>query len=289
VEESPTFPSGVQAGTLRRSGRYVDFGPIGQLDRDALALGDDMWYPTSCGRHEFPFSIPAYDTGFDSSAERGSIPSCRLPACKRLARAVPLAGQRTATRGGLTRVEWTAFIERTRPRRDTNMIARPPVPAEPVVYCVRRRFTLGNLLAFTFVFAALFGLLRFTNAWSPLYVISGIFFFAVAAAQMFVPKAPRMASMAIGATAGLVFAITMLAVDPMRTQLFFIIIVLSVSAVFLLLGALAGYVAGGVLAGVFLVGDAVDRLFAPREHSSKAAPREADPEAEPADPKSLEN
>ena len=124
---------------------------------------------------------------------------------------------------------------------------------------VPRRFSLGRLMMITAFFAVLFGLLSWLDAPAVVFVVVGVFVTVVGLAQaiLFSGKSPRKASVVAGSAVGAVVA-TMWC-------LFLVFVVpgglgvggfLSLFPAFIAfcagVGAVLGYLAGCLIAGVFL-------------------------------------
>jgi hypothetical protein len=117
---------------------------------------------------------------------------------------------------------------------------------------VPRQFGIGMLLAITTMYAVLFAILRAYNARPSDYIVAGLFFMAIGLAQMFLFKAqgPRRASVIAGAC-------ILAAWSAINYFLGYADLLGPVEVTILgaILGALEGYVAGVIIAGIFLLAD----------------------------------
>lgn len=159
---------------------------------------------------------------------------------------------------------WAELIESNESRK----------PSEP--FGVPRRFGIGTILIVTAAYGVLLAILRLAR-WDPAAIFWALgFISAVGLGQMllFNAKRPREASIVTGAIA-LPPAIlgTLLTYDtrPNNPMESFCGLVCAVP-----FGAVAGYLAGGVVAGVFLIMDAVERglgqAFPPSDDRARADP-----------------
>lgn len=118
-------------------------------------------------------------------------------------------------------------------------------------YSVPRRFGLGSMLAFTTLFAMLFGLLRYHDAPVSLYLFFGVLGAAVCGAQMWSKEVPRLVSIVAGAICLPAFAIVGGWFDSAMDFV--------MAPCLAIPGAIFGYLAGTLSAGVFLVADLAER------------------------------
>ena len=153
-------------------------------------------------------------------------------------------------------------------------------------YGVPRRFGIGTILVVTAAFAMLFALLMSLGA-SPTVVafFSGlVFVVGVGQLWLFGGKNPRAASAWVGVVGLPTFSILRLSYSyvanwespPQIMALLLLIVSLP-------MGALMGYLAGGMVAGVFLIMDAVEKtFFSPvgKFIDEETAPKAVDPLAE---------
>ena len=120
------------------------------------------------------------------------------------------------------------------------------------VYSVPRRFDIATMLTVTVAFAVLFGVMRLLGS-SPfvfLFVAGMITCVGAAQAVLFQGKSPRAASIVAGAVyAAVVTVISVVA----RGDIILVVGAFCAS----LSGAIGGYFAGILVAGVFLVSDYV--------------------------------
>ncbi len=126
---------------------------------------------------------------------------------------------------------------------------------------VPRRFSLGRLMLITAFFAVLFGLLSWLDAHPILFVAVGVFVVLVGLAQVFLfsGKKPRKASVVAGSAVGALIVVVGFLVDlftggvPFGDILFGMFFALPVmTGISALLGGVLGYMAGCLIAGVFL-------------------------------------
>jgi RimJ/RimL family protein N-acetyltransferase len=150
------------------------------------------------------------------------------------------------------------------------MSANEPVPASetgdgpwPLAYPrieparVPRRFGIGVLMILVTMFAVLFAMLNVMRVDPRVFAIIGVLFVGVVAAQvlLFEGRSPRKASAAVGAVLFPIEVLVVLIIEQLRTgdpdrsplALGLFGLVCTVPA-----GALFGYLAGGLTAGVFL-------------------------------------
>ncbi len=154
---------------------------------------------------------------------------------------------------------------------------RPPLPQpirSPEPARVPRRFGVGTLLLFTTMYALLFGLTQAAGV-PPLVPISfAVFFTLVGLGQMllFRGKKPRLASFVVGGAISCLFALGNglmwlfhgAPLDVCSALGMFFILLLA-----FLEGGLLGYVAGCLLAGVFLLLKPFEKR---REQADEAGP-----------------
>jgi len=145
---------------------------------------------------------------------------------------------------------------------DSPFAPRPPAK----VYSVPRRYDLATLMAVTFAYSLLFGAMRWWEA-SPAAIGSvGLFVTLVGLAQalLFRGKSPRLASVVAGPLAFFVCGIATLLMSPYpRTHevIYWTDAVLVLAVGSLCPGAVFGYLAGTLVAGVFLVADLFRKLL----------------------------
>jgi hypothetical protein len=131
---------------------------------------------------------------------------------------------------------------------------------------VTRRFSVGTLMILTAVYAVLFSGLKMLGAGLP--VFAGIFVFVsgVAVAQMFVDhgRSPRTASLLTGYFMGFVSGIIILALAALlpasENSGFGVNGSMFAGALLCVCGGPLGYVAGALIAGVFLVREREERV-----------------------------
>lgn len=134
---------------------------------------------------------------------------------------------------------------------------------------VPSRFGVGTLLVVTAAYGALLAVLRVVGYNRPAIVWLVVFVSLVGTGQMllFGSRRPREASLLTGAAGLPIVALLVVTIHNGGFRLNELTCLLC-SAV--IVGAPAGYLAGGLVAGVFLIMDSVQRLltrlFAAREH-----------------------
>lgn len=124
------------------------------------------------------------------------------------------------------------------------------------VYTVPRRWSVSTLLVATTLYALLCAGLRLVRAPAQILLVVSAFLVFVAIAQLILPQAPRLAS----AFAGVLFfcigswvsAIRHAPAAAMSADAF---MVLAFS------GAILGYLAGSILAGIFLLADSLQAFW----------------------------
>lgn len=119
------------------------------------------------------------------------------------------------------------------------------------------RFGMGLMLVALGVVSVGFSVLRWLEAPTSLVFFFTLLFTLVASAQMLFPKSPRKASVIVGAVFCPVWALGSLLVLMMFTRHESALEVWLVHALMLIcslpLGGLVGYLAGGLVAGIFLL------------------------------------
>lgn len=129
---------------------------------------------------------------------------------------------------------------------------------------VPRRFSVGTLMILIAMFGVLFAVLKMLGTHPIVFAGVAIFFGGVGAAQMFLFKShdPRKASLVAGFVLGPVVGIGMIVIAnliannygvPYNPQQMNLAGVMCCGVGFLLLGAPFGYIAGCLVAGIFLV------------------------------------
>jgi hypothetical protein len=128
------------------------------------------------------------------------------------------------------------------------------------IYSAPRCFDLATVFVVTFAYSIFFAFLSVTGANPMVSVMLGGFITLIGVGQalLFGGKKPRAASIVTGATIMVVASIAWQIYDNrMRSDEFFVILLLSQT----ISGAISGYLAGVLVGGVFLVADAVRRMF----------------------------
>ena len=136
----------------------------------------------------------------------------------------------------------------------------------PSVYSAPRRYDLATMFVVSVAYAVLFAVMRLLQAGPLVFVTTGLFFTAIAAAQalLFTGNAPRLASCIAGS---LYFvgsnAAFMLLNSVNQSQQFRLVssIIAAVGGLICVAvsGAICGYVGGALVGGVFLVADQLRR------------------------------
>jgi hypothetical protein len=128
-------------------------------------------------------------------------------------------------------------------------------PSQPGVG-VPRRFSIGTMMIFTAMFAVLFSVLKTLDVSPVVFVFISVFFAGVAACQaiLFKGKNPRTASI-VGGSVLFYLMMVVIYFSSFTSRTFPKNEFISLSRTFLLLlaGAWAGYIAGILIAAVFLV------------------------------------
>ena len=155
--------------------------------------------------------------------------------------------------------EWpTSEFRRPRysnPFRSISLSSSQAVTRTPhTAYSVPQRFGLGAIMAFTTIFAVLLGILRMYDAPVGFYVFFGVMGCTVCGAQMINNSVPRLVSVLVGAACLPLTAISYAVIGEMRvTEAVVMAPCLAVP------GAVVGYLIGTIAAGVFLLGDLLEK------------------------------
>jgi len=140
---------------------------------------------------------------------------------------------------------------------------------------IPRRFGTVRVLGLITLFAILFGLFSWLDFHPVAFVIFTLFIGLVGLGQviLFGGREPRRASVVVGAAAGVCIALWAAMHEPIHLREATIVLVVLVA-----FGALFGYLAGGLLAAVFLIrGRDLDE----DEEHSRAAEAEVDASGDP--------
>ncbi len=140
--------------------------------------------------------------------------------------------------------------------------AKPPLNSPPKQAGVPRRFGIGSSMVVTAAFALLFMLLKLAEAPFFAYVVyTGIIVIVgISQAVLFGGQNPRMASVVTGASIGLLAAIFIPALES-SPRLHNSFLSFPFAAIFGAIGgAIYGYIAGLLIAGVFLLMDMADKF-----------------------------
>jgi len=144
---------------------------------------------------------------------------------------------------------------------DNPFAPRPPAK----VYSVPRRYDLATLMAVTLAYALLFGAMRLLQAPPALIGFVSLFITLVGLGQalLFRGRRPRAASIVVGVLsleAWLAWLLIQAYAEtrPPGEVIFFFAFM---AIFFVFLGTLLGYIAGTVIAGVFLVADLIRQLL----------------------------
>jgi hypothetical protein len=156
-----------------------------------------------------------------------------------------------------------------------------PAPAiatsEP--YSVKRRFSLGTVLALLTAYAALFGIMTAVGA-GPLQVfVVGLFIAVVGASQalLFGGKRPRLASVVAGTLTFILLALVEVIDRHLRNRAWRPLEVRDMEAAIsagLILGPIAGYLSGVLVAGVLLITDGAHKWWKTQAASANAGRRD---------------
>lgn len=140
---------------------------------------------------------------------------------------------------------------------ETSLLLNVSTPSLTKTYAVPRRFGMGALLAFITLGAVVLGILprRQTATW--VYLFLGVLGVAVCIGQMYFTRAPRLVSIVAGAIFLPLLGLrsTLSFIDLGVSRIDFTILLGFVMAIS---GGIAGYIAGAVAAGVFLLGDQIE-------------------------------
>jgi hypothetical protein len=155
---------------------------------------------------------------------------------------------------------------------------RPPTINLPKAAGVTRRFSVGTMMILMTFFAVLFSVLTLIGAPPPVFAGVGIYFAGVGAGQMFLFRGrdARRSSFVAGAVAGLVAGVVMILLaftipdQKGRDELIGISILFGIG--FCVFGCPLGYLAGGLIAAIFLF----------REREERAAEEDEEDERETA-------
>ncbi len=145
-------------------------------------------------------------------------------------------------------------------------------------YAVPRQFGLSAVLAFTTIFAFVFGVLNYMHAEAIVYLFVATEIAAICLVQIVFPSAPRRASALTGAMLLPFWTAIWYANHLSRVPLFWLLVVGGNLAVF---GALLGYLIGGLAAGFFLAMDLIEPyLPGSRGHSARPLATKSDQKSE---------
>lgn len=138
-------------------------------------------------------------------------------------------------------------------------------------YAVPRRFGIGAILAFTTLFALVLGVVKRFDSPLWIYWYLGVLGAAVCVAQMFATRAPRVISVVAGAACLPLFLVIGLwrQIDRGYIDLIELVIGFPFAVV---VGGVAGYLAGTLAAGVFLLGSMLEARLRGEVVTSKKAP-----------------
>lgn len=128
------------------------------------------------------------------------------------------------------------------------------------VYHVPRRFGLLAVMSFLTAFSLLFALLRFMGYPPAVYMSLGIFGVVIAGLQMSFGKVPRAASVSAGAILLPLNVLIVALLDSGWQTVFFL---LSAFPFMAAAGGFFGYLAGTLVAGLFLILDYWERRLFP--------------------------
>jgi hypothetical protein len=170
------------------------------------------------------------------------------------------------------------------PERPSNQVEDPPIvvfkdefndPLEQAwkalvatlnepAYGAQRVFDVFTLMAITLAFGLLFGLLKALGAIPEVFfaVTAFVTFVAIGQMLLFGGNSPRIASLASGPIA---LALTVGCLSVWYGRLAIVGTVCSLP-----LGVPAGYLAGGMVAGVILIADTLRAKFTPKQHEVEA-------------------
>lgn len=134
--------------------------------------------------------------------------------------------------------------------------------AQPAQYMVPKRFGMSAILGILTALALLFGLLKRLDAPPMLYLFFGTLGLVICIAQMLNNARPRVASV----VAGMVLAPLFLLVGSILWRLRYggdepLVAIACIAMTFIPMGALLGYLAGTLAAGVFLLMDRLEQWW----------------------------
>jgi hypothetical protein len=167
-----------------------------------------------------------------------------------------------------------------------NASGQEPSPTRPAskLYSVPRRYDLATLFAVSSAYALLFGVLRLFGAPPVAIGWAGLFISVVGLGQalLFGGRSPRAASVVVGVPVWCATVAWMVPRDGWETA-FRELIYLPFAGICcgVIPGAILSYVAGAMVAGVFLVADKVRQRFEKRNSGKNA---DASPWAEETEP-----
>ena len=155
----------------------------------------------------------------------------------------------------------------------------PATPQRRKVYSVPRRFGMGTIFVVTTLFAVLFGILTGVGAPGEFVLILAGFLAIIGFAQMllFGGKRPRLASVVTGIVLTTLIGLTWMGILISEgrfsglTDLLVVGLVVCAVSTFIgfTFGLVFGYAGGGVVAGVFLIMDHVERLMYGRRENGE--------------------
>ena len=132
-----------------------------------------------------------------------------------------------------------------------------PQMERPLCYYVPRRFNLRALMVLTTVIAAVCALLQRFNTPPRVYIVIAVMSGIAAAAQVFFPKNPRLASSVAGGIIHCIAALYLFAnpflVNGFEPDVIFIFFYTGI--LFVIWGLFLGYAFGTLTAGIFMLAD----------------------------------
>lgn len=149
--------------------------------------------------------------------------------------------------------------------------SRPERPKPRVEAGVPRQFGIGTLLVIAAMYAVLFAVLRALRAPVPATFLFGGFFTVIGLGQMllFGGRHPRRASIVTGAVTMPLLVLGTMALEAIRGHAHGDMFCVFLGAA--IYGAFMGYLAGMLIASVFLAGRGLDRWYGKRRRASRDA------------------
>jgi hypothetical protein len=158
---------------------------------------------------------------------------------------------------------------------------QPPAFTLPQAAGVTRRFSVGTMMILMTFFAVLFSVLALVGAPPPVFAGVGIYFAGVGAGQMFLfrGREARKSSLVAGAIAGLLAGIVMIllafTIPDQKGRDELVALSASFGIGFCVFGCPMGYLAGGLIAAIFLFREREERAAVDAEDDEQEMPMAA--------------